>query len=151
MTDLPDGSVVKYYAAAPQQYKVSFEIDDNVEASIMTDLITDHATPADLTLMAGTRVDIRPADSELSEVLVDGTPLVADAAGNYAFEVKDAHTVAVRQATPSGVENFGQDDRQQYDVFSLQGIRVRKGLTAKEVRSLPAGIYIVAGKKLIVK
>ncbi len=151
VTDLPDGSVVKYYAAAPQQYKVSFEIDDNVEASIMTDLITDHATPADLTLMAGTRVDIRPADSELSEVLVDGTPLVADAAGNYAFEVKDAHTVAVRQATPSGVENFGQDDRQQYDVFSLQGIRVRKGLTAKEVRSLPAGIYIVAGKKLIVK
>lgn len=37
------------------------------------------------------------------------------------------------------------------DVYNLQGIRVRRNADIDALRSLPAGIYVVAGRKLMVK
>lgn len=38
-----------------------------------------------------------------------------------------------------------------YDVFNLQGIRILSGADAATVKSLPAGIYIINGKKMVIK
>ena len=37
------------------------------------------------------------------------------------------------------------------DVYNLQGILVKRNATSEDIRSLPAGIYITHGKKIIVK
>ena len=36
------------------------------------------------------------------------------------------------------------------DVFNLQGICVKKDATTADVRKLPAGVYIRAGRKIVV-
>lgn len=37
------------------------------------------------------------------------------------------------------------------DVYNLQGIRIRRSATEADLRTLPAGLYIVGGRKLMVK
>lgn len=43
------------------------------------------------------------------------------------------------------------DNSKNYDVFNLQGVRVLKTSDNSSLHSLPAGIYIVNGKKILVK
>ena len=37
------------------------------------------------------------------------------------------------------------------DVYNLQGMRVRRNADIDALRTLPAGIYVVSGRKLLVK
>lgn len=37
------------------------------------------------------------------------------------------------------------------DVYNLQGVCVRRNADIEALRSLPAGVYVVAGRKLVLK
>lgn len=50
----------------------------------------------------------------------------------------------------SAVENV-EAVADDFTVYNLQGVRVAKGISAAQVNALPAGLYIVNGKKVMVK
>ena len=54
----------------------------------------------------------------------------------------------------AGVENIiaSQDPLDSgYSVYSLQGVRILKTKNIEEIKTLPAGIYIINGKKIVLK
>lgn len=55
------------------------------------------------------------------------------------------HTVS------SGIEQIAADNDTSVDIYNLQGILIKHNATSEDLRSLPAGIYITHGKKIIVK
>jgi hypothetical protein len=56
--------------------------------------------------------------------------------------------IEIVRTGPSGIEDVSTDDEPQ-DVYSLSGQKVCS--RAKDLKSLPAGVYIVGGKKIFVK
>ena len=75
---------------------------------------------------------------------LDGEELKADAAGNFSFTVTGNHSVALDVNT-SAIEEISGDDEAVKVVYNLQGIRMA------DPENLPAGIYVINGKKVIVK
>lgn len=52
----------------------------------------------------------------------------------------------------SGVEEiFAADENTLYDVFNMNGVCVKRGATFEDIKDLTPGIYIINGKKLLVK
>lgn len=56
----------------------------------------------------------------------------------------------VFDTTDSGVAEIA-GEAESYDVYSVAGVRVLKGAHAEALEQLPAGLYIVNGKKVLVK
>jgi hypothetical protein len=56
--------------------------------------------------------------------------------------------IEIMRTGPSGIEDVSADDEPQ-DVYSLSGQKVCS--QAKDLKSLPAGVYIVGSKKIFVK
>lgn len=57
----------------------------------------------------------------------------------------------VEISTPAGVENVSVDANERLDVYNLQGMLLISDADADQIASLPAGIYIIGGKKVTVK
>lgn len=68
---------------------------------------------------------------KLKEMAIDGT-------GEYS-------------GTLTGVENVISDKASTGDVYNMQGICVKRGATTEDLNTLPTGIYIINGKKIVVK
>lgn len=51
----------------------------------------------------------------------------------------------------SGIADIVAPAEEGYTVYNLQGIRVLKTMDKNAVSNLPAGLYIVNGKKYIIK
>ncbi|MGN0237724.1 MAG: fibronectin type III domain-containing protein [Lepagella sp.] len=51
----------------------------------------------------------------------------------------------------SGVENVISDKATTGDIYNMQGICVKRAATTEDLNTLPAGIYIINGKKIVVK
>ena len=51
----------------------------------------------------------------------------------------------------SGVESVTAESSDTVDVYNLQGILVKHNATKEDINSLPAGLYIAGGKKVMLK
>lgn len=51
----------------------------------------------------------------------------------------------------SGVESVTAESTEAVDVYNLQGILVKRNATKEDINSLPAGLYIAGGKKVMLK
>lgn len=51
----------------------------------------------------------------------------------------------------SGVESVTAESTDAVDVYNLQGILVKRNATKEDINSLPAGLYIAGGKKVMLK
>lgn len=87
-------------------------------------------------------------------------PIDADASGITAYstgnvKVKEMHAWTLSKTGSSGaVSDITADDAPDapVDVYNLQGIAVRNSVArAEATEGLPRGIYIVGGRKVIVK
>ncbi len=65
------------------------------------------------------------------------------------FETMPAHDLEYRASLQDGISAIFAAGAA--DVFSLNGTKVRSNATAKDLNNLPAGTYIIRGKKFIVK
>lgn len=69
----------------------------------------------------------------------------------------DSQTGQVINAAKASLKREGADavssptSERSMDVYSLSGMRVLTGASKHQLRSLPAGIYVVGGKKVVVK
>lgn len=49
------------------------------------------------------------------------------------------------------VDTLDGMDAESADVYNMHGVRVLRGVTADDLRTLPAGIYVYAGRKVVVR
>ena len=124
---------------------------EDVALQVIHDHLSAVENPSTHNVFKGTQVHLVPVSTFAAEpedhkltVLVNNEPIEAGEDGRYSFVVND-HTKVVAKYLPTGVESVNADSDSKA-VFNLQGIRV-----ADSLENLPAGVYIVAGKKVNVR
>ena len=129
----------------PVRCNVSFEAAAGCEAVVTRDLIvpvTDFA--AGFECFAGTEVSVA-ADGET--VKVNDEAVAPDAEGVCTFTVAADTKVSIGDS--SGIGDIALDNESADDaVYNLQGVKVG---SRGDINSLPAGLYISNGKKVVVK
>lgn len=147
--NLENLDIVKiFYAEEPVSCTVNFTVEDDVDPQVVRDVIrdvTDLTQP--LNCFAGTQIDINKA-TQAFDVKVNNqalAPLVDT--GNYRFNVTEPQTnVVISKKNTVGIGNIDAEGSVSAPVYNLQGVKVSDTL-----QGLPAGIYITAGKKVMVK
>lgn len=69
----------------------------------------------------------------------------------YSYIFADNIGIDVPDDPTTGIEALENNGETLFDVYSLQGLKVLKSAGSQEVRSLPRGLYIVNGKKTVIK
>ena len=64
--------------------------------------------------------------------------------GTYNFVIKSPLSLKIEDAEESGVNEIESSASADAAIYNLQGIRV-----SGDLRTLPAGIYVVNGKKVV--
>ncbi|MCM1079492.1 MAG: hypothetical protein NC344_09830 [Bacteroidales bacterium] len=142
-TELADGDVLKLFLASnPKRHDVTFDAQEGIGAEVVRDLVT---TVTDwkngFKTLHGTQVDIT-ADTEDITVTVNNEPLAA-AGGKYTFTVSTDTNVVISKAT--GISNTDARTAENGTVYNMQGMKMQ------DKAGLPAGMYIVNGKKTVVR
>lgn len=138
-----DGDVAKiYFTCDPELFDVTIVNDDNVEVTITRDVIvpvSDYTSP--ISVLPGTQFKI--AGEEAFKVKVGEAE--AEETTEYTFTATEASTITIMSNETSGIDNVAVTETENTVVYNLQGIPVATKATIAE---LPAGIYIVNGKKV---
>lgn len=71
---------------------------------------------------------------------------IAAIEGNWAYIM-----VMMEDMPTAGIDDVSADTFGYVDVYNLQGILVKRNISREDLKYLPTGIYIVAGKKILVK
>lgn len=134
--DKIDYEGVKFaYAAAGEPAEVVVPKDRcDISFENTTDLVILLDVPALPGIDAGSDVTVTLADMTCADGL-DHTDTVKAVYGDYT----------------SGIESVATGDDTEADVYNAQGILVLPGADRSAVGNLPAGLYIMRGKKIIVK
>ena len=147
---LANGDAVKVFLASePNKYAVSFtQTIENAVSSVLTDGQAYANWSTGFTVLEGTIVSIA-VDQEKAEVTVDGEKANIDENGNYVVEITKDTEIVISE--PSGIENINVEKIANNNVYNMQGILIIKNANAEQIDALPAGFYIVNGKKVIRK
>ncbi len=147
---LENNSVLKIFLGdEPETYVAEFEVAEGVEIDVVTNLVEDvYNLRAGVEDKEGTLIQIFNAAREGIEVVVekDGEEpavVVADEKGVFNVTLDADMTIKVSDGT--GVASVAASAKAA-DVFTTTGIRV-----GNSTENLPAGVYIVGGKKVVVR
>ncbi len=150
---LLDGDAIKVYLASePEKYAVTITESAGVENSIesvATDGQDFASWAAGFTALKDTEITIVLAESAEVSVLVNGSAIDADEEGNYTITVT-AETNIVLDKT-NAIEDITVNTVENNNVYNLQGILVVKNASTEQISDLPAGLYIINGKKVVLK
>lgn len=132
---LPDGSLSPSY-----EYRVRVAEYDSEAGTVQLVVLNSDSMPTE-TLLS-------PANGEyalrLASSLVSGTyndEFVGTAPFTYYYTVNNN----------TGIENISNTENELLDVYTLTGIRVGRNLDRESLKTLPAGLYIVNGKKIMLR
>lgn len=138
--------IYRFFAANPDRHDVTFDAGDLNKENFT---ITVDKMPVDEwdsnRLFAGSGVNIASNDGSRFYVKLNDAAAVESVEGVHTFTVK-GNTAVKLSATSSAITAVEADaaDAATRTVYNLQGIRV-------DANNLPAGIYIINGKKVAVK
>lgn len=147
--NLKNGAVIKIYAAKsdePNFYALTFAEDGFDKVDIKVDEINAVTQRAGYEYLEGTKIEITPRGGDIKGVALDGVSLAANAENTYSFNVSGAHNISFL-TDDAGVERVIDDMSGINVIYNLQGLKVK----ADALNNLPAGIYVVNGKKVLVK
>lgn len=140
------GDVLKVFLCdTPERYTLTFNVDAASGAVVTRDYVTtltDLATPSEA--FAGTVYTVTVPEGY--KATLGDVELALDADGKAEFAPEADATLTVVSTT--GVEGITVDNQTVNTVYNLQGMRVGQ---STDLRSLPAGVYVVGGKKVLVK
>jgi len=153
-----NGDVIRLYAAEPSKYGVTFNVSgDDATAlaegvKVTTDLINDRKEWKDgLTLFQGTQVDLALPDGFSNlKVQLDGADLAAGEDGKYSFVADKDCTVTISSSS-SVIEIEGDNEAEDGAVYNLLGVKVLDKATKAELDKLAPGVYVVNGKKQVIR
>lgn len=144
-----DGMVIKaYFKGEPSEHNITVDIEDSLadKVHVVTDMIKPLNDFTNLSLHKGSHIGLSMTEGVAAKVAVDGVEITPDEKGMHNIYVTDDHNISVKASeVPSGIEEL-EVTQQNGEVYNLQGIRVRSNAS-----NLPAGIYIMNGKKITVK
>ncbi len=147
--DIANGDVLKLFMDSdPIMCNVTFDLADGIEANVVKDVITAVENPAaGFNCFAGTQVVVAGKDLAVS---VNGTAIESEkneeGAETYTFIVNDPTTaVTVAAAGGSGVASIAAEA--DTAVYNMQGVKVGN---KADLKTLTPGLYIVAGKKVVI-
>lgn len=152
--NLADGDIVKIYLASnPEKQHVSFKLSgveaDNV--SVTCDRLTKIETWAEgFDVLPGTEVALESKTGSQLSVKVNGEPVAASEGGKYTFAVTKATECEVGSVA-DGISNAIAEGKAESNVYNIQGVLLLKNAAKEQVNSLPAGVYVVGGKKVVVR
>lgn len=144
-----NGDVFKFYfGEEPTLCTVNFTIEEDAARTAVTgkyDIIKDLDFTQPLTALSGTGIDIY--GNNLG-VTVDGTdvPCIDNI---YSFTVTGNNNVVITNKQV-GIEGINADQKAN-NVYNLQGILMIRNASEAQIQALPAGMYIINGKKIIKK
>ena len=142
--DVAENDVVKVFLAAePTNCSVNFSGSGLASAGVIADKVVNVDTSSAFSCFSGTEMII---SGDNTEVFVNEAPVVADAEGKFVFVVNEATTNVVVNLKGSGIFSAINDAADNAEIYNLQGIRV-----SNDVNTLPAGVYIRGGKKILVR
>lgn len=144
--NINDDSVVKLFLATePEECNVKVNLNDDPDVTVSYDIVTEMSEfPAEINVFKGTLFTITPADGEKVTVQANGIEVAQNSDDIYEIEIADTSTeitIAKTSALKSVI-----NDAESSDIFNLMGVKV--GGVA-DFNRLPAGIYIINGKKVI--
>ncbi|MDE6359240.1 MAG: hypothetical protein K2L29_06545, partial [Duncaniella sp.] len=133
-----------------EPFTVTNEIQEGLKVLITTDYYTEHPeNEASIAVLPGTYYTITPVSEEKVIVTVNDEPLEAEE-GVYATTINADTKIVV--SVLSAITGVGTDaSAANNDVYNLQGILVKANASADDIKALPAGLYIIGGKKTIVR
>lgn len=156
-----DGDVVKIYNGAPTPVRVDYEVEDEVKDAVEVyhDYVTkvDHTTVGPNISYLGNIIHIKPvapvarAASGAFKVAVNDESVTPDADGVYTIVVDGNKKIKISKDTPSGVADNFADGNELFDIYTIQGVVVKRNASNEDLNQLPAGIYVAGGKKVVVK
>lgn len=150
LDEFKNGDVIKVYPAEVEPFTVTNEIQEGLKVLITTDYYTEHPeNEASIAVLPGTYYTITPVSEEKVIVTVNDEPLEAEE-GVYATTINADTKIVV--SVLSAITGVGTDaSAANNDVYNLQGILVKANASADDIKALPAGLYIIGGKKTIVR
>ena len=147
LNEFDNYSVLKLYVTTPELYNVTFDIEDGVDAEVVRDMAIPVDTAAGFEALTNTMVTV---DTKGQGVVVKVNDAVqTPEEGIVSFAVTGNTNVSIAKDVVDGIEAVGAENA--YRVYNLQGIEVLRNADASAVEALPAGIYVVNGKKVVVK
>ena len=164
--NLVEGDALKIYTTTPEKVDVTFEVEDGTDVEILRNRIQPVVATDGFNDFAGTEVRVVPTNPELSlkvvleaEATTDGdaqayaddeVTVEPDENGIYVFNV-DANTkVKVTFDEQSGIGSISAP-KAGNDIYTVSGILVKKNASSADVKALPEGLYIINGKKCVVR
>lgn len=152
-TDLKTDDVVKYYPYIPDVYEVGFSssVPDKNLVRVITDKVRRRTDWEDgLFLYPGTEVRVNPGQDNV-QVKADGDLITPDENGDCVFRVNKDMSVVMALDPNVGVEETVCPEETMRDVYNSQGMLICPAASDADVESLPAGLYIIGGRKVIKK
>lgn len=153
LNELADGDVVKVFlAGAPSTYNVTFDVTGSAaNATVTRDKIkaVEDWNEGFQTLQ-GTEVSIKAAEGYNMEASIGEDVLTPDESGNCTFTVDADTNVKVVISSTSGIKDISNGNAGgNGDIYNLQGVLLKKGAASVDTENLPAGIYVINGKKVV--
>lgn len=146
MFDVEDGDVAKFFwAADPESYKLNIVNNYGEELGCTVDLIVPVTEFGESTVFQGTQVEFTAPEGKTIKVTVgENEPETVE---NYTLTVDADTEITIDNPETTGIVGIG-DKFTDNKVYNMQGMYLG---TKAELNRLPAGIYIVGGKKVVKK
>lgn len=148
---LVDGDVVKVFLASdPETYEAELSAGDGVDVSkvaVIMDRITNVADwSGKHSVLQETEISIKPAEDYDICVNADGTDVEAGEDGAFVITVNKNTAITINLPVGTGINAVGAEKFGNAGVYNMQGVRMAGDADMKQ---MPAGVYIVNGKKVV--
>jgi hypothetical protein len=156
-----DGDVLDiYFADNAETCNVEFEFNDYQSYNIIAKFgnLTVRSWEAGLKVLPGATFQIANTINDTTakqtavKVTVNDKDLEADDEGYYNITINEDSKIVISALATTGVNSIiANSVKGNNTVYNLQGVAIIRNASAEQIANLPAGLYIVNGKKFVQK
>ena len=152
--EVKDGDVLKVYSEEKNPYCVSYDIADGVNVVVRHDHVVEIANPTQHYVLPGTIIHIQLAENDSNSsvsVVMNGQKVNLKKDDIYEIFVNQDMDIKVDLGETSGVDGIQYEFATGTDVYDVFGTLVIRNASSEDINSLPAGIYVVGNRKVVVR
>lgn len=149
-----DGDVIKIFSEEKDTYLVSYDIADDVKVEVRHDYIVGIKNPSEHKVLPGTAIHIQPAVKDADSsilVMVNGKELAPEENGIYTVTADEDKDIRISLGQTTGVNGIYDAAAGRNNVYDTMGKTVLRNASSRDLKALPAGIYIIGNRKVVVR